>query len=63
MSQPYPYSPGGYPYCNPYCVLPSGYVRQWTIPVIVVVIIIVITLAGWTPPEILRLLALLRSAG
>jgi hypothetical protein len=29
----------------------------------VLVIIVVITLAGWTPPEILRLLALLRSAG
>jgi hypothetical protein len=59
----YSYWPGGYPCCNPDWVPLHGRVRQWPVPVIVLVIIVVITLAGWTPPEILRLLALLRSAG
>ncbi len=58
MSLPYPGIPG-----YQYCLSPSPWVpvRQWPVPVIVLVIV-VITLIGWTPPEILRLLATLHAA-
>jgi hypothetical protein len=61
MSLSYSYWPGAYPCCNPDWIPLRG--RQWPVPAVVLVIIVVITLTGWTPPEILRLLALLRSAG
>ena len=59
MSLPYPGIPG-YPYPP---LSPCVPVRQWPTSVIVLVIIVVITLVGWTPPEILRLLTLLHAAG
>ena len=58
MSLSYPGVPG-YPY-YPFPV-PCG-VRRWPAPMIVIVVV-VITIIGWTPPEILRLLALLHAAG
>ena len=60
MSLPYPGIPG-YPY-YPSPVLCLA-VPRWPVPVVVIVCVIAITLAGWTPPEVLRLLALLHAAG
>jgi hypothetical protein len=56
----YPGIPG-YP-CYP---LPgrAAEVRPWVTPIIVLVFIFVITLIGWTPQEILRLLAVLHATG
>jgi hypothetical protein len=60
VSQLYPGIPG-YPY-YPFPVQ-NTVARPWVIPMSVIVCIFVITLIGWTPQEILRLLAVLHAAG
>jgi hypothetical protein len=57
MSLVYYYS--RYPY---YPCWPGDLGRRRRVTVIVIVVVLVATMAGWTPPEILRLLALLAGA-
>jgi hypothetical protein len=50
MSLPYPYYPD--------LRWPLERARQRTVVVVVIVVVIAATLAGWTPPEILRFMTL-----